>query len=333
MLPPEVRCAETGATDDLDAPVGGGATCGSRCDGGGKGGNGGDPAAGTDAGSGDDAPDSGLSDPTEGGRYGPDREIEAGLLIRSERPRAVAGRIAGLERIGPFDLGPLRTLRIRDRYLDIPEGELRTRGLALRVRETEGEVLLALKGDARPLPGGGLDRLELEAPASAGALATILEAISERGIELPGPPPAATGGDPTAALEEGGWEVIQDRETRRRRREVLGRTGGDPEADLVVDSVLFRGGGTAARHHEVEIEAAGPGAAGVVREVRDRLLASFPETLAPWDHAKLATGIAVRRLLESADADGLVGPRGDLLPGAYELLRARLEGEEPGPQG
>lgn len=242
----------------------------------------------------------------------------------------MADAIAALERLGPFTLGPPEPLRIRDRYLDTPAGALSERRIALRIREQEEEVLIALKGDARPLEGGGVDRLELEQRASSRGLATILQAISDRGVPLPGPPPRDREGDPTPALVEGGWRVVQDRETLRRRKDVTERAGDEPVAELVVDSTLFRPGGAAARHHEVEIESGGPGGAAAVRAMRARLLESFQDTLQPWDHPKLATGFAVQRLLTSGDPGALLGPDGDLRPGAYDLLRAWLEeGEEP----
>lgn len=254
--------------------------------------------------------------------------MEAGLLVSSESPRAIVERIAALERLGPFGLGPPDAVRIRDRYLDTPALELAARRIALRVRTVDDEVLIALKEDSKPLPGGGVDRLELEGPASARNLAAIMDAIEERGVTPPGPLPGKVHGDPTPFLAEGGWVVVQERETLRRRRSVFGPGTEERVAELAVDSVLFRADGRRVCHHEVEIEAKDGARPDVVRELRDRLLGAFGGSLVPWDHAKLATGMAIQELGAAGELDALVGPEGDLRPEAYDRLTSWLRREE-----
>lgn len=255
----------------------------------------------------------------------PPREREATLAVVSQGPERVADRIAELRALAGFILEPLAARDLRDVYLDRDGGELRGAGLALRLRRARDEEspLLAVKGPGRPLAGGGTDRLEVEGPWGAEALAAARAALGEAG--LPGELlPAGPGeGDPLDRLLERGWRVVQDRRTRRRPRRI--RAGeGAAAGELAVDEVGFRPGGRRAVHREVEVEALHGGSLppGVV----EALLDLFPQGLRRWEHPKLATGRALERLLAGEEAGRWVGPGGALRPAAYDRLEALLEG-------
>ncbi len=254
----------------------------------------------------------------------PAREREASLAVVSDRPGAVADRIAALRELDGRRLEPLPARELRDVYVDRPGGELAAAGLALRVRtRDDGTRLLGLKGDERRLEGGGTDRLEVEGPWGEETLARVRSALATAGLPSDWLPTPAGPGTPADALGGLGWRVVQDRCTVRRRRRLTGPDGGAGDGaaagELAVDEVRFRPAGRPAVHREVEVEAPPEGelASGAV----EALLGRFPDDLRRWEPSKLATGRALERLFgEAGDADGWTDADGALRPAAYDRL-------------
>src|SRR5712691_9312817 len=98
-----------------------------------------------------------------------DREVEAAVIIRSENPGLVAGRLARLAKLGSYRLLKERTVHIRDRYFDTPAGDLGKRRVALRIREVDGARLITVKADSFR-QGSTTSRLEIEDAWSPHAL-------------------------------------------------------------------------------------------------------------------------------------------------------------------
>lgn len=253
------------------------------------------------------------------------RERELTLAVVADRPARIADRVAALRRLAGLRLAPLPVRVLRDVYLDVSGGELEERGLALRLRWSgDGPPVLALKGDRRRLPGGGVDRLELEGSWGTDAMEGIREALARAGVPADPVSDHVPPADPLASFRSAGWEVIQDRTTRRRVRR-LRREGGRAAGELAVDEVRFEPAGVTAVHREVEVEAA-PGEglpAAAIEELRRR----GGDRLRPWDHSKLATGRALARLLASGDPERWTAPDGSLGPAAYDRLAELLEGK------
>jgi inorganic triphosphatase YgiF len=249
------------------------------------------------------------------------REVEAKLVIRSERPREIAREIASLAAVGRFRLVARGTLALRDSYFDTEDGDLRRAGASLRIRAVDGERWITLKGPAeRDAESGTVERDETELPWSREALHRVVAALSALGVDLPSGREGAGGDDPVAALRALGLRPVQDRATERRVRDVLAEEGGDPVAELVVDSVRYQLDGREVWHHEVEVEAKGRNGGKVVRAVAAALRERFPDTLRPWTRGKLSTGRVLERLLRSRELEGLLGPDGSLTPAAYDRI-------------
>lgn len=249
-----------------------------------------------------------------------EREVEAKLAIVSQKPREVVEEVAALSSLGRFRLVSRGTLSLRDSYLDREDGALRRAGASLRIRTAGEERWITLKGASEKDAGMGMvERDELELPWSMEALERIVAALAGLGVRLR-PSGGVPDGEPLEALGALGLSVVQDRATKRRVRDVVADGAEEPIAELVVDSVRYDFGGRAAWHHEVEVEAKGAGVREVVGEVAEALLARFPEVLRPWTRGKLSTGRAVERLLREGDAEGVLGPDGDLTPAAYERI-------------
>ncbi len=264
--------------------------------------------------------------PSRGGERGEAPEVEATLVIASETPAVVAEEIAGLDGVGPYRLEWRGVEELRDVYLDTADEQLRDLGLALRLRRGDGGWRIALKGPARPVAGGAVERRELEVDWSPAGFRRILEAARDRGVEVsdrPSVPSDPHEADPVAIVRDAGFRPVQDRRTRRRRAGVLPASdeGDGTLAWLVLDTVLFRAAsGRRVRHREVEIEATPAAPEGLPGDVAARLRRHFRDALRPWEHSKLATGAAV------AEIDPTVGPEGDLLPVAYDRLEQKLSG-------
>jgi inorganic triphosphatase YgiF len=247
------------------------------------------------------------------------REVEAKLVIRSERPREIAGEIAALTSLGRFRLVPRGTLFLRDSYLDTEDGELRGADASVRIRSEGGERWITLKGPARKdREAGMVEREELELPWSREALERIVAVLRELNVEL-SRPRASASDQPLEAFRALGLRVIQDRATERRVQDVV-TEGEEPVAELVVDSVRYELDGREVRHHEVEVEAKGTGGEEEVREVAEALRERFPDVLRPWTRGKLSTGRVVERLLRKRKLEGLLGGEGDLMPAAYDRI-------------
>ena len=271
-------------------------------------------------------------------------EVEATLLVVPGPGREAADtadRVARLRRLGGARLRGGGTRELRDAYYDTADRRLRDRGLALRLRTSDGVTTLAQKGEERLLPGGGLERLEIESGWSPEALDDVRSALDRRGVELTGagsagPGTAAAGPtgreQPGRVLEEMGLEPVQRRTTTRRTLRI-GRPASDgPAGELVVDRVAYGipDGGTLT-HREVEVEAVGPAARQAVGELSSALLSRFGGRLRRWDHGKLETGEAIRALARRGALDGAGGEGpgpasgGELTPGDYAAIEALLE--------
>lgn len=257
-------------------------------------------------------------------------EVEATLAVTSESPGEVAERIEALDGVGGHPLEWRGWEELRDVYLDTPRGDLGEHGLALRLRRGEAGWTVTLKGEARPAPGGGVERSELEAAWSGDGWRLVLEELQRLGVapssvsdaddtSAPGTAPV----DPVQAVRSVGLVVVQDRRTLRRTARVLptGAGGREPVAHLAVDTVRYRPrSGRTVVHREVEVEATGRAPEGLPGRIADRLRDRFGDDLRPWEHGKLATGTALETLHPP------VGPNGDLLPAAYDVLDESLEG-------
>jgi inorganic triphosphatase YgiF len=255
------------------------------------------------------------------------REVEGVLLVRAADQDAAGERVAALETVDRFELRARPAHRIRDVYLDTPDGALAGARVAFRVRELDGRPLLTFKADA-VRSGLAAERLELEAPWSAEALQAVLEELRRRGIELPTPAEGSGAGEPLADLGALGLRPTQTRETTRTPRDVVDR-GTETVAELTLDDVGYQLPAGRARLLEVEVEAKGPGGLETVQAVLEALVEAFPDDLRPWPYGKLATGRAVEQLLAEGRLEGMLDADDRIRPGAHDLLDKFLSQNSP----
>lgn len=260
-------------------------------------------------------------------------ELEASLAVVGPDPGRTARGVAELEALVGRPLGPSRALRLRDVYLDLPGEPLLRRGRAFRLRRGDGPPRLALKGGERGGDGPGVEREEREArwgPGAAALLRRVADAGEGEGVDAASAVAAARDGrEPRDALLAAGFDVLQDRVTRRILRQIL--EDGRPVGELAVDEVRFDAAGRACVHREIEVEAAVAAPAGrrLLREAVDDLRDRFGSDLRPWDRSKLATGRALVALLEDADAPpGWLAADGSVRAEGYDRVEALLAAHE-----
>lgn len=260
----------------------------------------------------------------------PARELEATLAVVGPDSEAVAAAVAGLGELAGRRLGPARQVRLRDAYLDLPGEPLLRQGRAFRLRREDGRAVVGLKGAGATAEGGLVEREEREAPWGTEAVGVLRRVLAGRGpgdaVDREGLEAAArAAGDPLPALQDAGFHVLQDRTTRRTRRDIL--EAGRPVGELAVDEVRFDAAGRPCVHREVEVEAADPGPEGrrllreAVAELRDR----FGDALRAWIPSKLATGLALSELLSEDASPAWLAPDGSLAPDGYDRVASLLE--------
>src|ERR671919_219183 len=94
------------------------------------------------------------------------RPVETELKYRMSDAAVGDRLIAADDLAGYAALGPAKTVRHTDRYLDTADGAPRSAGWAARLRAVNGDVVVTLKGLDREDRGGSAHRrAELEAPA------------------------------------------------------------------------------------------------------------------------------------------------------------------------
>jgi inorganic triphosphatase YgiF len=250
-------------------------------------------------------------------------ELEATLAICAANTSEIAQQIAKIAGVAKYQIVPGKTKSFLDTYWDTAEGELASGNWALRLRESQGDRWIALKGPAINQESGGVRRIELEFPWSLGALEKIRQEMSIQGPLIVSPKGIGEEPDPEEALLRSGFMIIQRRRVARRIRNVMSE-GGARIVEMALDAVEYLIKDQWVLHQEVEIEAKGPGGAEAIRAVKEHLLQEYGGSLRSWDYGKLATGLALEELLEEDASEVLVAPDGQLTSTAYDELEARL---------
>lgn len=255
------------------------------------------------------------------------REIEAALIVWSETPQLVVSQVVGLTSIGNYRLLPQDSQVIHDMYLDTPDRALQAPQMALRVREIGETCWITLKGPSQPTAWKrGVKRLEIEAIWSEEAVTRVVEELMVRGIKVLQPWQDIGDVQPLDVMASIGFEVVQDRESHRRIRNILeGKKGSPVLAELAIDSVIYHFGSRKVCFHEVEIEAKAEEGSAVIETVVESLVTTYRPALRVWDYSKLATGKAIEELLKMGAIQELLDVNNNLKPAAFDKLSDYLK--------
>jgi len=254
-------------------------------------------------------------------------ETELTLVICSDDAERVCESVEALPSVAGLRASDVLVQSICDVYYDTTDRRLRAAGWGLRIREVGPDCYLALKGRTKVTDRGAVERIEIEGEWSLGILNAVVDQLS--GL-WPVPEYERTFArfSPHATLSCLGFTIIQDRKTTRKARNLTREPerGSGPDAELVIDRVVYSFQGHELIHHEIEIEAVSPLGAELIPLVQDDLVARFGKSLRPWLHSKLATGWALERLLAEGRLNELVKD-GLLAPAAYDMIDEKLTRE------
>jgi inorganic triphosphatase YgiF len=255
-----------------------------------------------------------------------DLEVEVALILYSETPQEIANQIASLSSLGDYWLAPIETQDIHDRYLDTNNRSLRDRKIALRIREINRNILLALKGPSRVVSNSRhMERYEIECEWSKDSLIKILLELSNREIRLE-EPSLDNLNNPINIMKSINLEVIQDRETHRVVRNVhLPGNVCSEVAELAIDRGVYHFRDCDIRYYEIEIEAKDDCGSAAMKSLVDELQIMFGSEILIWRHSKLAMGMAIENLLKEGLITKHINRNGYLKPEAYDIIRSYLE--------
>ncbi|MBO0888847.1 CYTH domain-containing protein [Candidatus Bathyarchaeota archaeon] len=204
--------------------------------------------------------------------------------------------IGGITTIMDYDIMPRRVFKIKDSYFDTNEDALKRKKINLRVRKTNSSLLLTMKSKSQHRSGRGVTRKEIELEWSYESLARIAHLLKMKiphtmSREFSKP-------RPLRVLGEMGLREIQERHTNRDARNIVrhNKPRSAPLAELDIDRVTFLGD-TRVHVAQLEIEAKANESWRIVEEIGSTLQSVYQGSLREWRHGKLATGIAIQRLL------------------------------------
>jgi len=255
----------------------------------------------------------------------PSTELEATLVVRALEPAEVLAKITHLTALSDFDLRAADALTICDLYFDTENFDLREKGWGLRVRTISAKRLVTLKGSPKATAWGAVAYTELEREWSPEGFSLVFRHLAEIGVSLGEAAEIFDAADPVRTMKTAGLDIIQDRETYRQVLQVLATSSpeGRELAELVADRVTYRFMSCDIIHHEVEIEARRDDAGHAIMKIQEALLEQFGPLLRTWVHSKLATGIAIERLISLGELDEVTWT-GTLMPAAYDRIEALL---------
>lgn len=217
-------------------------------------------------------------------------EFEVKLIVASRHPGKIAGALKKLTGLGDYHLTNRRTIKIRDIYFDTGTAILIKNRLALRVRLIENNKLITLKGQAAIADWGGIKRLEIEEGWSLASLKNVLNTIPDFRNDPSELNTYFISDNPAKTLANLGFEIVQDRITRRDMRDVVMEGRQESLADFVVDEVHFQTTAGKVIHYEVEIEAIAEKYIEHVHNLLKELQTRYPTDLTIWLYSKLETG-------------------------------------------
>jgi len=255
------------------------------------------------------------------------KEIEAKLLITAQNPNAVLSQIARMSSLLNYRLLKRGRINLRDIYLDTPDFKLKQQRLALRLRKSNSQYFLTLKGKSQLTTWGGVERLEIELPWSGKSCQRIIEILKEHGILIDFSYHTLSQIPPLSLTKNPAFIIIQDRETKRLLRQIVAEKNRRKVlAELALDTVHFHLAGLTVLQAEIELEAKDVDGQDTVRALTEYFIQDYPENLRSWTISKLSTGILLEQLQQETDIRKFINTQHYLLPEIFDLLIKKISG-------
>jgi len=253
-------------------------------------------------------------------------EIETKLVVLADDPGKLMIEIACRETLGDYRMRHLGRRTFTDTYYDEPGRLLGARGIAVRTRDTGGSIMFCIKHSERVREDGTAFREELETADPVECVRLLKNILCG---ESPESTPLLQDTYPLPPTFKGlGLSAIQKRITRRDTCEIFCAMQAYPVAELAMDTVRYRLGGTEIGHCEMEVEAKSPSDPGHAARFTELLRTAYPDALGVWRHNKLLTGFALERLMEDEMFASLLCRAGSIPRPAYDALDAYLKNRQ-----
>ncbi|MBM3210876.1 CYTH domain-containing protein [Candidatus Poribacteria bacterium] len=252
------------------------------------------------------------------------QEYELTLVVIDEEPDRLIKTLAGLDFIGDYKLLNKGQRIIKDFYLNTPDSHSDNERLSMRLRESDSQYSLTIKGPARMNNWGAIERFELELPWSLDSLNRIFSELANRGINLKTPGIIYEDMGPLDILLNSGLKVIQHREANRHIR-IATLDGKKDLAEIDIDSVIYHFREKDILHYEVEIEVKGQKYAETLKDLKDILINTYKPNFRVWNYGKLTTGIAIENLINEGFLAEFIGVNNTLKPDAYKIIEYRIK--------
>jgi len=250
-------------------------------------------------------------------------EAEVKLLIVSDNSARLADEIASLTHLDGYILISRDEEHLYDTYWDRTDGKLGNERVAMRLRRTDTETLVTLKGPTKKALDGTDVRMEIEELWSPAAFDTIRILLGNSDLWPIGAKFDAYRNDPFESLRNAGFVIVQRRETSRLPRDLIVENGHLPQtriAELVIDTTVFQVGLASVLNREVEVESKGPGGREAVNRASHTLLNLYPESLKRSKHSKIAMGKAIDAIINKLRSEDGVTSDGSLSAMGHRLI-------------
>ena len=254
-------------------------------------------------------------------------EIESTLIIANDISQInidTIDKIIALERVGQYPIIQGRFISITDSYFDDINTSLHRSGCSLRIRQSNQDILITLKGSPEYVDNEITNKVEIERPWSPDSLSEITGELKKEGLQLKPTPDNISSLDPHIALQILGLQLIQTRRNDRLTKTILSPYRSNVVAEMAIDNVTYNIDTEPVKHNEIEIEAKKSGNISDVQNITNELKLLYPQTLCPWKFGKLSTGMAIESLYKNNHLEGFLFEDRSLNKSGYNALHEIL---------
>ncbi|MBO54863.1 MAG: hypothetical protein CL886_04295 [Dehalococcoidia bacterium] len=254
-------------------------------------------------------------------------EIESTLIIASDSINLnndTRDSIIALENVGDYPIMASHFISITDSYFDDQTASLQKSGYNLRIRQSNQDLLITLKGPSEHIDNEITEKIEIERPWSPESLREITNKLNKEGLAIKSAQGSVSSFDTHGTLQMMGLELIQTRRNNRLTKPILNPDRSHIVAEMSVDHVTYIGHTHPVKHNEIEIEAKGYGTISDIQDITKELKDLYPQTLYPWAFGKLSTGMAITYLHKENKLEAFLFEDRSINRSGYNALHAIL---------
>lgn len=254
------------------------------------------------------------------------QEIELRLVIVGEGQQKIADEIASLDRCEKYIFTDAGIQRINDIYFDTEGGALAGQNFGIRIRVQDESVFVTIKGKPELLENGSVRRMELEQKWGLSALKMVQQFFWERKIDIEIQSDGWQNKNPKEFFEQAGLRVIHERYNQRSLKNVLDDEKTTTRlVEMAIDEMKFPLRDRELKLFEIELEQKSADGNEAIEKIKDCLLGKFGGKLLLWKYSKLATGIALQRLIGEDEFRKTIDRKGHLTGRSYQMIEVYFQ--------